>query len=99
MRGRGARAEWQPACDVARIVQQGEDASPLNSAEAEEDARVGFDEVAEQAEGEVSDHEEFEGVTGEEGAMVRVGILRLRRGFASRNLCAAQDDNFIKDRD
>ena len=46
------------------IVQRDEEAGPLNSSEAEEDARVGLDEVAEQAEGHVGDHEEFEGVAG-----------------------------------
>jgi hypothetical protein len=69
----------------------------LNSSETEKDARVGFDEVAEKAEREVGDHEEFECVTGQEGAVVGAGILRLRRGFASRGLCSAQDDNFVKD--
>ena len=81
----------------------------MNSSEAEKDARVGFDEVGEEAEGQVGYHEEFEGVAGEEaaegtpcwggGAVVLQGVLRLRRGFASRNLCSAQDDNFIKDWD
>ena len=93
----------------------------MNSSEAEEDARVGFDEVAEEAEGKVGNHEEFEGVAGrgratlvvrsvvvrqkphfsqrtrEMGhpAIVMQGILRLRRGFALRNLCSAQDDIFL----
>jgi hypothetical protein len=71
----------------------------LNSSETEKDARVGFDEVAEEAEREVGGHEEFEGVAGEEEAVVRVGVLRLRRGFASRSLRSAQDDNFIEDWD
>ena len=79
----------------------------MNSSETEEDARVGLDEVAEQAEGQVGDHEEFEGVAGEEwikgtpcrgGSAVGVqGILRLRRAFATRNLGSAQDDNSAKD--
>jgi hypothetical protein len=56
--------QLQPADDMARIVQQGEEAGPLNSSEAEEDARVGLDEIAEETEREVSDHEEFEGVAG-----------------------------------
>jgi hypothetical protein len=34
---------------------------------------------------------------GHPGSVVRVGILRLRRGFASRNFGSAQDDNFFKD--
>ena len=48
------------------IVQQGEDAGPLNCGEAEEEARVGLDEVGKEAEGHVGNHEEFEGVAGEE---------------------------------
>jgi len=112
----------EPACDVARIVQQGQEAGPLNSSETEKDARVGFDEVGEEAEGKVGDHEEFEGVAGEEErrwssvggrwqkphfsqrtremghpAIVMQGVLRLRRGFALRNLCSAQDDNSSHD--
>jgi hypothetical protein len=39
----------------------------LNSSEAEEDARVGFDEVAEEAEKRIGNHEEFEGVTRRNG--------------------------------
>ena len=86
----------KPTHYVARIVQQSEDACPLNPSEAEENPRIGLEEVAEESESEVGDHEEFEGVAGEEGVMVAVVILRLRRGFASRNPCSAQDDNFIK---
>jgi len=88
----------QPAGNVGGIVQQDQEAGPLNSSEAQEDARVGFDEVAEQTEGEVGDHEDFEGVAGQEVSVVLIGILRLRRSFASRNLCSAEDDNSIKDR-
>jgi hypothetical protein len=33
------------------------------------------------------------------GGVVVQGVLRLRRGFASRNLCSAQDDNFVEDGD
>jgi len=93
---------------VAKIIQENEDAGPLNSSEAEEDAGVGFDEVAEEAEGEVCDHENLEGVAGEKESMGTPcrgggtagarGVLRLRRGFASRNLCSAQDDKFIEER-
>jgi hypothetical protein len=57
----------EPAGDVGRIVKQEKDTGPLNSSQAEEEARVGFEEVAEQAEGQVGDHEEFEGIAGEEG--------------------------------
>lgn len=39
----------------------------MNSSEAEKDAGVGLDEVAEETEGEIGDHEEFEGIAGEEG--------------------------------
>ena len=80
----------------------------MNSSEAEKDARVGFDEVAEEAEREVGDHEEFEGVAGEEGRrwslvggrwhpgfVGAVGVLRLRRDFASLRHGFAQDDNFV----
>ena len=97
-----ARSGAEPPSDVAGIVQQDQDASPLNSAQAEEDAGVGFEEVAEQAEGHVGDHEEFEGVAGEEagweGLVVEVGILRLRRDFAALRPGFAQDDNSIFDR-
>jgi len=56
----------EPPDGVRRIVNQGQEAGPLNSSEAEEDAGVGFDEVTEETEGEIGDHEEFEGVAGEE---------------------------------
>src|SRR5213080_3798624 len=36
----------QPAGYVARIVQEHEQASPLNSSESEEDPRIGLDEIA-----------------------------------------------------
>jgi hypothetical protein len=92
-----ARGGAQPAGDVAGIVQQDHEAGPLNSAEAEEDAGVGFDEIAEQAEGHVGNHEEFEGVAREEaardGLVVGVGVLRLRRDFAALRPGFAQDDN------
>jgi len=51
-----------PADDIAGVVEQDQNAGPLNSSEAEEEARVGFDEVTEQAKGHVGDHEKFEGV-------------------------------------
>jgi hypothetical protein len=54
----------KPAGDIAGIVQQEEDAGPLNSSEAEEDAGVGFEEIAEETKGQVGDHEELEGVAG-----------------------------------
>ena len=55
----------QPAGDVTGIVQEDEDAGPLDSSKAEEEARVGLEEVDEQAERKVGDHEELEGVAGE----------------------------------
>jgi len=65
----------------------------LNSSEAEEDARVGFEEVAEQAEGQVGDHEELEGVAGVRSRFAAwVGVLRLRRDFAALRHGSAQDD-------
>jgi hypothetical protein len=79
----------EPADDIAGIVKQEEDRSPLNSSHAEEDARIGLDEVGEQAEEQVGDHEKLEDVAGEErrssGFGVRAGILRLRIIFASRS--------------
>lgn len=101
--GRGA----QPAGDVAGIVQQDEKAGPLNSSEAEENAGVGFDEIAEQAEGHVGDHEEFEGVAEEEAGWIfrrvrgdggKRKVLRLRRDFASLCPGCAQDDRSILNR-
>ncbi len=90
----------EPAGDVAGIVQQNEDAGPLNSSKAEEEAGVGFQEVAEQAKGQVGNHEKFEGVAGEEAAagfFGKVGILRLRRHFASLRHGSAQDDSFRRE--
>jgi hypothetical protein len=64
----------QPAGDVARIVQEGEEAGPLNSSETEKDARVRFDEVVEETEGQIGDHKEFEGVAGEETLRRSLGV-------------------------
>jgi hypothetical protein len=99
----GSLSVPNPAKDVARIVKQDEDAGPLNSSETEEDAGIRLDEVAEQAEGHVGDHEEFEGVAGLPtvrtpslaGGGVGGGVLRLRIRFASRRGCFAQDDNLL----
>jgi hypothetical protein len=87
----------------------------LNSSETEEDARVGFDEVGEEAEREVGDHEEFEGVAGEEERRwSSVGGRWRKPHFSQRTReighpagilrsaeddSSAQDDNFIKKRD
>ncbi len=54
-----------PAGDVRSIVKENGDAGPLDCSEAEEEARVGFDEVVEEAERCVGDHEEFECIAGE----------------------------------
>jgi hypothetical protein len=62
----------------------------LNSSQAEEDAGVGFDEVAEEAEGQVSDHEEFEGVAGEENCPWSLVVSRWRR------LCFSQKKRGVR---
>ena len=54
-----------PADDIAGVVEQDENAGPLNCSKAKEQTRVGLDEIAEQTEQHVGDHEEFEGVAGE----------------------------------
>lgn len=69
----------------------------MNSLQAEEETRIGLDEIAEQAEGHVADHEEFEGVAGEEtGIGGNVGMHRLRRDRALLGHSFAQDDNLLE---
>jgi hypothetical protein len=76
--------QLQPADDIARIVKQGEEADPLNSSKAKKDARVGFDEVAEEAEGEVGDHEKFESIAGEEDSRKFLRSARQNSHFSQR---------------
>jgi hypothetical protein len=65
--------------------------------QAEEETRVGLDEIAEQAEGHVANHEEFEGVAGEEtGVEGNVGMLRERHDCALRGHAFAQDGNLLE---
>src|SRR5579872_6417483 len=81
-------ARKRPICEptghVAGIVNQNEETSPLDSTEAEEDPRVGLDEVDEEAEGHVRDHKKPEGVAGAEAAWVPIAgrILRDSRNVA-----------------
>jgi hypothetical protein len=49
---------------------------PLDSSEAEEDVRVWFDEIAEEAEGHVGDREEFEDVARDRAVAVVTSPLR-----------------------
>ncbi len=49
-----------PAKDVGRIGEQHGEASPLDGGKSGEDADIGFEEIAGQAEGEVGNHEDFE---------------------------------------
>src|ERR1700727_1793977 len=94
----------KPAADIAGIIKQCEQAGPLNSLKAEVQAGIGFDEVDEQAEGQVGDHEEFEGVAGDEarcvqrtpcgagGGAAEPEVPRLRGIFASRRCRFTRDD-------
>jgi hypothetical protein len=49
-----------PAKDIRRIVEEHGEASPLDGGESGEDANVGFEEIAGEAEGEIGNHENFE---------------------------------------